>query len=118
MKPTEYFLTAFGIDRLIQAFRSVTPLLCAQNIPIVFLIDENHTIDECIEQNIKNAHALIGEANVTPIGVESHRGGMIWNDYECKYTDKFDIGADLEPARSQLMCAFARLRIRINYVLF
>ena len=66
-------------------------------MPVVFLIEENHSICECIKQNIVNAQVLVQKAQVTLIGVESHQGGRQWDDYSGKYKDTFDMGENLEP---------------------
>ena len=97
----EYTLPEYGLVQPVSLTGCVTPLLPGSSVPVVFLFDENHTIDECIEQNIANAQALIQSASVKIIGVESHRGGYEWDDYEGKYMpfdlDRFENGENLAP---------------------
>jgi len=65
--------------------------------PIVFLIDEFHKHEESTSQNISAADTLVRKANVHLIGVESHRGGREWDDFDGKYQDSFDDGENPEP---------------------
>ncbi|MEI6781980.1 MAG: hypothetical protein WCQ21_13790 [Verrucomicrobiota bacterium] len=81
----EYTFPDYGIERPVSLLGGVTPLLPGRDVPVVFLIDENHGIDECINQNIANARSLVQSAGVTLIDVESHAGGYQWDDYEGKY---------------------------------
>lgn len=91
----EYTFPDYGIERPVSLLGCVTPLLPGRGVPVVFLIDENHGIDECIEQNIVNARALVQTAGVTLVGVESHRGGFEW--FEGKYSSRFDPGTNRMP---------------------
>ena len=97
----EYTFPDYGIEHPVSLIGRVTPLLPGRGVPVVFLLDENHGIDECIEQNIANARALVQSAGVTLIGVESHAGGFLWDDYEGKYypfdQKRYDNGDDLSP---------------------
>jgi len=98
IEPTEYTLPEYGIAESIKILGAVLKLLPSLNVPIVFLIDENHGSDDCIDQNITNATELIQKAQIELIGVESHEGGLEWNDYdEGRYTDVFNMGANTAP---------------------
>jgi hypothetical protein len=103
-RPTDesilYSLHEYGIAEPIKILGTVTKVLPRCDVPIVFLIDETHTI-ECIKQNIANAKVLIQHCNISLIGVESHEGGLIWDDrYSHKYTSNFDYGENPNPVNT------------------
>ncbi|GEM_PF-5456576 len=57
-----------------------------ENAPILFLFDEHHgNQNECIDRNIRNAETLIEHTDVQLIGVESHAGGVEWDQHDKKY---------------------------------
>jgi hypothetical protein len=100
--PHPHVLQDYGLTQPINIVGQIERLLPGQGVPIVFLIDENHGSDECIKQNIANATELVLKTGVTLIGVESHRGGLEWSDYdEGKYTTGFDMGENQEPVNTR-----------------
>ncbi len=110
IEPREYVLHEYGIAEPIKILGVLTQLLPGRDVPILFLIDEEHRNDTCTNQNIINAHELVQKARVTLIGVESHRGGEEWDDGNYKNT--FDIGQNPEPVSDY---AYFAERIRQQY---
>lgn len=92
-------LRIYGIPEPVDLVGNVAPVFAVQNLPIVFLLNENHSIPDCIQQNVANARELVRNANVTLVGVESHQGGCEWDDYdECYYNpERFNPGTDPHP---------------------
>jgi hypothetical protein len=59
-----------------------------EEVPIVFLFDEEHHNMECKRANIRNALSLINEANILLIGLESRLGGRNWSEKNEEYDDE------------------------------
>lgn len=93
-KPTRYHVKECGIQTPLLIVGDLQVLLPGTDIPIVFLIDENHGSPECIQQNIANAKELLSKAGVMLVGVESHAGGKEWDGHEGRYNSRFDLGED------------------------
>lgn len=86
---SEHNLQRFGIQTPLNLLGDLRFLLEENGLPVVFLIDEHHgNLNGCIDSNIKNAIELIDKANVVLVGVESHYGGFVWDEYERGYTDE------------------------------
>jgi len=100
IEPMEYLLQKYGMAEPIKVFGAVTQLLPRRNVPIIFLIDENHGSVKCIEQNLANAGELVQKAAVTLIGVESRYGGQEWDDSEGSYKRSYDAGDKLVAANT------------------
>lgn len=80
-------LKEFGIKEPINIIGNYRILHFEKDAPIVFLIDEMHHNQNCINNNINNALELIQNANITLIGVESHSGGLKWDQYDQVYLE-------------------------------
>jgi hypothetical protein len=90
-------LKDIGIETPLNLGGDLRILRAEKGLPIVFLFDEEHeNLNGCIDENIKNAIALISKANVEIIGVESHSGGKQWDQYYQEYMDdeEFDKSID------------------------
>jgi hypothetical protein len=77
------------LDNLLSNLRGTSEIIhFEEGLPIVFLIDEHHDNENnCIYSNIENALILIEQANVQIIGVESHSGGLKWDQYDQEYLE-------------------------------
>lgn len=80
-------LNEFGFTEPLKIIGNYSILHFEKDTPIVFLIDEMHHNQECINNNIINAIELIENANVKLIGVESHSGGAQWDQYDQIYIE-------------------------------
>lgn len=74
-----------GLHTNLNLFGSINILNIEPNKPIIFLFDENHDIEDCINRNIKNAETLIKRANVVIVGLERLPGGKEWNPDSMDY---------------------------------
>lgn len=94
-KSKEYNLRNIGIENPLNLCGSIKIL--TDEIPTVFLIDEEHHNEKGTENNIANAIELITKANVQIIGIESQYGGTYWIEFDEKYSDDdiFDKGKDV-----------------------
>jgi hypothetical protein len=94
---TVYDLYDFGIKYQIRILGGLVKLTSAEVAPIVFLLDETHAV-ECIQQNLENSKELIKHCGISFAGVESHVGGLKWDDcYRHQYTTEFDNGINVTP---------------------
>lgn len=94
---TQYDLCNCGIGNPTSIIGGLRILLPGTDVPVIFLIDENHGSDACIKQNLANAREMIEKAAVKLIGVESHAGGEEWDIHEERYNGRFDMGEDANP---------------------
>ena len=83
-------LTRYGLHKSVSITGNLVELLEEYGAPIVFLIDENHTSSDCINENVANATELVTKCNVDLIGVESHSGGYTWNCIFGRYDKDLD----------------------------
>ena len=84
----EYTFNLFNEYVTVTLYSLATVLRNEENLPTVFLLDENHdNINNCIDKNVDNAMELIAKANVRIVGVESLAGGKEWDRETQKYAE-------------------------------
>ena len=115
LKSQEYNWTEYGLEQPLNLFGSIEILHIETNSPIVFLIDETHDNDISTDYNVKNAVELITKANVDIIGVESHRGGRVWDQYYGKYLSTFEIRSVKQYKAAVNTYPYFALHIPVNY---
>lgn len=78
-------LNKIGIPRILEINGTIKEYIKDKDLPTVFLFDENHGEDKCIDDNLEDAIQLINAALVNLIGVESYHGGEVFDENNEKY---------------------------------
>lgn len=94
--PREYNLQNLGIEMPLNLQGDLRILRTQIGLPVVFLFDEEHHNEGCLNNNLRNAIELITKGNIGIIGVESHSGGQVWDSNLRRYLevdDEYDYGS-------------------------